>query len=41
MGVGFLTDGTIIVLVVLRLMENYLFGYEGEHLLLFKVGIAF
>ena len=41
MGVGFLIIGTIFAQVVLLLMENYLFGYEGEHLLLFKLRITF
>ena len=27
--------GTIFAQVVLLLMKNYLFGYEGEHLLFF------
>ena len=35
MGVGFLRIGSTFAQVVLFLMENYLFGYEGEHLVLF------
>ena len=35
MVVRFLIIGTTYAQVVLLLMENYLFGYEDEHLLLF------
>ena len=35
MVIGFLIVGTTFSQVVLLLMENYLFGYEDEHLLLF------
>ena len=41
MGVEFLINGTIIAQVMLYLMENCLFGYEGEHLLLFTLRITF
>ena len=34
MVIGFMLFGTIFVLLVLLLMESYLFGYIDEHLLL-------
>ena len=37
MVIGFLIIGTTFAQVVLFLMENYLFGYEDEHLLLFLI----
>ena len=39
--IGFLIIGTTFVQVMLLLMENYLFGYKDEHLLLFKLKIVF
>ena len=41
MVIGIMIVGTIFVQVVLLLIENYLLGYEGEPLLLFKLRIVF
>ena len=40
MVIGFLIIGTTFAQRMLFLMENYLFGYEDEHLLLFKLRIV-